>query len=191
MYILCDTCSVLMLIRIAPDMFCENRYGCKTMQEVARELFRTQKFKAKYPWRTKYKSNIKALSSSEVRKGDFDLNLDAVKNIVAIGTKNKKTGHYFNLSYVDQMIAACTIAHNFKLTTVDGDLADFVEQEFSGVTISPLGIINEWMGKKLFKWNDDLQEVIEDWDKCNEHPQPKKEVKRFEKLSGYKYAGPK
>ncbi len=138
MYILCDTCSVLMLIRIAPDMFCDNRYECKTMQEVVRELLRTQKFKAKYPWRTRYKSKIKALGSSEVRKGDFDLNLDAVKNIVAIGTKNKKTGHYFNLSFVDQMIAACTIAHNFKLTTVDDDLADFVEQEFSGATISPL-----------------------------------------------------
>ncbi len=191
MYILCDTCSVLMLIRIAPDMFCDKQYGCKTMQEVVRELFRTQKFKAKYPWRTRYKSKIKALGSSDVRKGDFDLNLNAIKNIVDIGTKNKKTGHYFNLSHVDQMIAACTIAHNFKLTTVDDDLADFVEQEFSGATISPLGIINDWMEKKLIKWNDKFQEVIEDWDKCNEHPQPKKEVKRFEKLSRYKYAGPK
>lgn len=180
-----------MLIRIAPDMFCDKRYGCKTMQEVVRELFRTQKFKAKYPWRVRYKSKIKALGSSEVKRGDFNLYFNTVKKIVAIGTKNKKTGHYFNLSYVDQMIAACTIAHSFKLTTVDGDLADFVEQEFSGAIISPLGIINEWIEKKLVEWNDKFQDVIEDWDKCNEHPQPKKEVKRFEKLSGYKYAGPK
>jgi hypothetical protein len=45
MYILCDTCSVLMLIRIAPDMFRDDRYGCVTIQEVFQELFRTQKFK--------------------------------------------------------------------------------------------------------------------------------------------------
>lgn len=49
MYVLCDTCSVLMLIRIAPDMFEDSRYGCVTTQEVIRELFRTQRFKEKYP----------------------------------------------------------------------------------------------------------------------------------------------
>ena len=43
MYILCDTCSVLMLIRVAPDMFCDDRYGCVTIKDVFRELFRTQK----------------------------------------------------------------------------------------------------------------------------------------------------
>ena len=58
-----------MLIRIAPDMFCDERYGCVTMQEVIKELFRTQKFKAKYPWRTRYKSKIKALGASKVKKG--------------------------------------------------------------------------------------------------------------------------
>ena len=55
MYILCDTCSVLMLIRIAPDMFCDDRYECVTIQEMIQEMFRTQKFKMRYPWRTKYK----------------------------------------------------------------------------------------------------------------------------------------
>ena len=55
----------------------------------------------------------------------------------------------------------------------------------------PLEIVNDWMEKKLIKWCDKFQEVIEDWDKCNEHPQPRMEIRRFEKLSGYKYAGPK
>ena len=172
-------------------MFCDDRYECKTMQEVVRELFRTQKFKTKYPWRIKYKSKIKALGSSEVKQGDFDLNLNVIKNLVYAGTKNKKTNHFFDLSYVDQIIAACTITHNYKLTTVDDNLSDFVEQEFSSITISPLGIINEWMEKGLIKWNDKFQELIEDWEKCNEHPQPRNEVKKFETLSGYKYAGPK
>lgn len=93
MYILCDTCSVLMLIRITPDMFRDDRYGCVT-------------------------------------------------------------------------------------------------QEFAGKTISPLEIVNNWIKKGIIKWNDDLQSIVEDWDKCNEHPQPKKEIKRFEKLTGFKYCGP-
>lgn len=47
MHILCDTCSVLMLIRIAPDMFKDERYECVTVNEVWQELFRTRKFKTK------------------------------------------------------------------------------------------------------------------------------------------------
>ncbi|MEA3378994.1 MAG: hypothetical protein U9Q69_05160, partial [Nanoarchaeota archaeon] len=62
-----------MLIRIAPDMFCDDSYGCVTIQEVLQELFRTQKFKTKYPWRTKYKSKIKVLGKSKVESGDFKL----------------------------------------------------------------------------------------------------------------------
>ena len=66
MYILCDTCSVLMLIRVAPDMFCDERYACVTIQEVIRELFRTQKLKAKYPWRKEVKNTIKVMGASKL-----------------------------------------------------------------------------------------------------------------------------
>ena len=190
MNILCDTCSVLMLIRIAPDMFCDERFECITIQEVLQELFRTQKFKIQYPWRDRYKSKIKALGNSEVRKEGFQLFLETVRNIVSAGKINKRTGLYFNLSRVDQVIAATSIANNFKLTTVDDDLAEFINQEFSGSTISPLGIINDWIGKGLIKWDDEMQAVVEDWERCNEHPQPKREVKKFNKLTGYRYAGP-
>jgi hypothetical protein len=191
MNILCDTCSILMLIRIAPEMFCDERYECVTIQEVIHEIFRTQKFKIRYPWRERYKSKIKALGISQINKGDFKLHLDAVRNIVSAGKRNEKTNLYFNLSRVDQIIAACSIAHNFKLTTVDDDLAIFVKQEFSCETISPLGIINDWIERGLISWNDDMQLIIDDWVKCNESPQPKIETKRFEKITGYKYSGPK
>jgi hypothetical protein len=191
MFILCDTCSILMLIRIAPDMFEESRYECVTLQEVGREIFQTQKFKEKYPWRTKYKSKIKAIKPSEMEKGDFKLYLEAIQNMVFTGTVNQKRGHFFNLSRVDQMLAACAIAHNFRLTTVDGDLADFVEQEFSGTILSPLRIINDWIEKKLIRWNDDFQEILGDWTRFNEPHQPKKEANRFQKLTGYPYAGSK
>ncbi len=190
MYILCDTCSVLMLIRIAPDMFRDDCYGCVTIQEVFQEIFRTQKFKIRYPWRTKYKSKIKALKKSKVESSDFNLYLEAIRNIIETGKINERTKRFFILSYVDQKIAACSIAHGFKLTTVDDDLNDFVTQEFAGKTISPLEIVNDWIKKGLIEWDDDLQDIFEDWNRFNEHPQPGKEIKRFEKLSGYKYCGP-
>ena len=53
-----------------------------------------------------------------------------------------------------------------------------------------IGIVNGWIKKELIKWDDNLQSVLEDWDKCNEHPQPNKEVKRFEKITGFKYIEP-
>lgn len=172
-------------------MFHDDRYECVTIQEVLQELFRTQKFKSRYPWRQRYKSKIKALGTSQVKEGDFSLYLEAVKNTVFTGKVNKRTGHYFNLSRVDQVLAACSITHNFRLTTGDDDLADFIKQEFSGQAISPLGIVNDWIEKGLVSWNDEMQTIIEDWEKCNESPQPKKEIKRFEKITGYKYAGSK
>lgn len=191
MNILCDTCSILMLIRIAPEMFRDERFECVTIQEVLQELFRTQKFKDRYAWRGKYKSKITPLGTSKVKSGDFTLCLETIKNIINAGIINNRTGHYFNLSRVDQIIAACSITHNYKLSTVDDDLADFIAQEFSGKTISPLGIVNDWIEKGHIKWNDELQMILEDWERCNESPQSKKEIKRFERISGYKYAGPK
>jgi mRNA-degrading endonuclease RelE of RelBE toxin-antitoxin system len=138
-----------MLIRIAPDMFRDDRYGCVTIQEVFQELFRTQKFKTRYPWRESYKSKIKTLGTSRVKQGDYELCLQAVENLISASKINKRTGHFFNLSSVDQKIAACSIVHDFTLTTVDDDLADFIRQEFSGSSISPLGIINDWLEKGL------------------------------------------
>lgn len=130
-------------------MFRDDRYGCVTIQEVFQELFRTQKFKTRYPWRESYKSKIKTLGTSRVKQGDYELCLQAVENLISASKINKRTGHFFNLSSVDQKIAACSIVHDFTLTTVDDDLADFIRQEFSGSSISPLGIINDWLEKGL------------------------------------------
>ena len=58
------------------------------------------------------------------------------------------------------MTVAASIAYNFTLTTVDDDLVDFIKQEFSDHTISPLGIINEWIEKGLLMWDDEMQVVI-------------------------------
>jgi hypothetical protein len=50
MVILCDTSSILMLLRIAPDMFTDERYECKAIRDVHDEIVQTTKFKTKYPW---------------------------------------------------------------------------------------------------------------------------------------------
>ena len=61
MKILCDTCSILMVIRIAPDMLTDKKYGCFTIQEVREEIIRQQKFKDKYPWRLRFKNKIRCI----------------------------------------------------------------------------------------------------------------------------------
>ena len=66
MKILCDTCSILMVIRIAPDMLTDKNYGCFTIQEVRKEIIRQQKFKDKYPWRHRFKDKIRCIPNSEI-----------------------------------------------------------------------------------------------------------------------------
>jgi len=43
MDILCDTCSILMLIRIAPNMFIDKGFECVTIPDARKELFQTNK----------------------------------------------------------------------------------------------------------------------------------------------------
>ena len=78
MYILCDTCSILMLLRIAPDMFADKRYECVTIRQVWEEITQTQKFKSKYPWRKDYARHIQSLPKSTVETADYQLTLRAV-----------------------------------------------------------------------------------------------------------------
>ncbi len=190
MNILCDTCSVLMLIRIAPNMFTDERYDCVTVPEVRKEFFQTQKFKTKYPWRTQFKNKVIALKVSALENENFKLHFSAIRKLNNAGIINNRTDRYFGLSYIDQRIAAYAVAHKFILNSVDDDLCDFIVQEFETKTITPLGIINDWLEKGLILWEDSFQEIIKDWERCNEHPQSKTDVKRFIELSGYKYIGP-
>ncbi len=65
MKILCDTCSILMVMRIAPDMLTDEKYDCFTIQEVREEIIRQQKFKDKYSWRHRFKDKIRCIPNSE------------------------------------------------------------------------------------------------------------------------------
>jgi len=189
MHILCDTSSILMLIRIAPEMFTDERFECVTIKEARDEIFQTQKFKTKYPWRIQYKKNIVAIGKTSVETPEFHLYYNTIRKLLESGKINQRTQNFFNLSAVDSKFAACVLAHNFDMTTGDNDLIDFIEQEFSKKNTPPLGIINKWLKGGLITWKTNLQIIIEDWDKCGESAQPSKEIIEFEKLTRMKYNG--
>jgi len=186
MFILCDTCVLLMLLRIAPDMLTDERYNCVVPSIVRDELFRTQKFKDKYPWRIHYGPHVQALPASLAQTGHYMRTLETVELIVA-ASRNGRTGRHFGLSKVDKMLAAHVIANNYQLSTGDFDLRDFLLQEFEISNVSPMEIINDWLARELIEWSDERQAVLEDWKRCNEHLQPKEHIKTFEEITGRDY----
>lgn len=80
MFILCDTSSILLLLRIAPDMFRDERFQCKTILDVHDEIFRTSKFKTKYPWIKELRARI--LELSKVMFGMQDIYQDCFAELV-------------------------------------------------------------------------------------------------------------
>ena len=192
MDILCDTSSIMMLIRIAPDMFLDKRYRCFTINLMRHEIFRTLKFKRKYPWRNDFKAKIQGLPSNFTNNADVSRYFEAIRLLIRNITINAKTGRPFDLSYVDRMFLACALANGYKISTGDDNLALFALQEFKNEfhgNISPLGIINRWMREGLIKWNEELHSYVTDWKINNEHPQPKKQIREFKKLTGLSYPG--
>ncbi|MFW5804052.1 MAG: hypothetical protein ACOCWG_02355 [bacterium] len=188
MYVLCDTCSILMLIRIAPEMFIDPAFECTTIFDVYKEIFQTAKFKDKYPWRNQFKSIIKYIGQSKV-------NSKSVKETVALignlsnNQKNQRTGKYFDLSRVDRLIAACIYEFNYEISSVDRYLIDFIKQNFDKDAIKPLALINIWLDKALITWDEEKQSYLRDWKLQNEAAQDKEDIKKFEELTGIKYCG--
>ena len=181
-----------MLIRIAPDMFIDTKFECVTISDVVKEIFRTQKFKNRYPWRKRYKSKIKPLGNSILKTNEFKLYYQANRSLIGEGVINRKTNFYFDLSKVDQKIIACAQANTYRITTGDNDLIEYYLQQCSNnpdEIISPLGMINIWLKKGLISCDEKLQTILEDWKKCDEAPQPITEIKKFQKSTGYKYLG--
>jgi len=193
MPILCDTSVILMLIRIAPDMFLDSEYECCTIRLVRDELFRTQKFKTKYAWRSEYKAHIRCLPMEVAESEDVQSYLDAIQALTLHGTVNEKAGREFGLSYVDKAFLSCALANGFRISTGEEEMKLFAAQEFGKQFkgwISPLGIINFWIKRKLIPWDDSHQSILREWEKDNEHAQPSKQKAAFKKLTGMRYPGP-
>ncbi len=193
MKILCDTCSILMVIRIAPDMLTDEKYGCFTIQEVREEIIRQQKFKDKYTWRHGFKDKIRCIPNSEIINNDFvNQHLDVANLLIENNTINKKTGRLFDLSPVDRRFIACALSFGHRVSTGDNDIKDIASQEFSKAfkgSISPLGMINMWIRKGLIDWSDELHGYVADWNRTEEAPQPRRQKIEYKKLTGLKYPG--
>ena len=181
-----------MLLRITPDMFQDERYGCVTIQEVRDELFSTQKFKSKYPWRTDYKDRVKTISPGKIDKASVDLYFSAIDALNMAGTVNKKSIRLFDLSLTDKKVLSNALAHGFKITSGDRDLIQFARQEFREIfkgNLSPLEIINMWLEKGLLVWDDMKHEYLAEWERLEEPHQPIKAIGKFQQLTGKRYPG--
>ena len=187
MSILCDTCTVLMLVRIVPNMFIDAKYACVTLNEVHDEIFQTQKFKYKYPWRTDYKSKIIPNTSLLQRDENFNIVFGVIKNKIYAGTINRLTGRYFDLSFVDQIVAAYAVTYSLLISTADKSLIDFLKQEFDINNLYPLEVINTWLKNKILVWNDELHKFIKEWIVDEEPVQPRAAIKEFERVTGYHF----
>jgi len=190
---LCDTSSIFMLWPIAPEMLKEGKYGCVTIQEVHDEIFRTQKFKDKYPWRTQYKSKIEIIPRQKANNDNVAGYRNTVDSLCDSFCKDHQTGRIFDLSYVDKSIIACALANGYSISSGDGVLVNFVKQEFNDEFkgyVSALGIVNIWIQGKIIKWNKVSQDCLEKWNEQDEPRQPKGTRRKFRKLTRLKYPGP-
>ncbi len=192
MIILCDTSSVVMLLRIAPEMFEDQRYGCVTIKEVYNELFATQKFKSRYPWRTDYRDKIGPLTTSQMDGEEVSQYFSVIDELNKAGTINRKSDRLFDLSHTDKRILAGALAHKFKITSGDRDLIQFAKQEFPSLfkgDISPMGIINMWLKNGLILWDDVKHEYLAEWDRQAEPSQPIKAIGKFQHITRRRYPG--
>ncbi len=190
MLILADTCSVLMLLRIAPDMFTDPEYECITTTEVLKELKSNQKFKTKYPWLKELIPNVCCIENSKLKTNIYDSTLSTINILLSTNPINTNTDRVFDLSRVDRHIIASAATHGHSITTGEKDIIDFAEQQFDVRSLSALGVLNGWIENGLIECNDYLLAIFDDWEKSREAGQPKEDIGQFQKLTKRFYLGP-
>lgn len=187
MVIIHDTCSIIMLIRVNPDMFKDPKYECVMMPDSYNEYTSSKKFKEKYEWRNDFKSKLQSLTTSQIKACGAEAALKEINQVVYFCENAKRQACYANLlSYADKRIAAATIGLEGTLCTMDGPLRDFVSNELDCKVVSPLEVLNDWLEKELLKWDDTKMSIVQDWVN-KEARQPLTQIERFEKLTGCKY----
>lgn len=186
MHVLCDTCSVIMLLRIAPEMFVDSRFECVTVNVVYQELRKQPRFKSKYPWLPGCLPKVRGLPQTQVETIDYRRTLAAAR-LVSETAVNSRTSRRFSLSRADLEVASAVITHGYDISTAEHDLEDFLAQEFDVINSHPLVLVNEWIERGLIVWGDAQQRVIEDWVVQNERRPPWPEIQRFEKAAKRKY----
>ena len=199
MIIVADTCSLLMLLRLNPEMLVDPKFGCCTTQEVRDEIFRTARFAKKYPWRSDFRDKVRAVFRGMViRASGYD---DAVFAVKTQLTQIDPDEGPYNLSPEDcsVVILAQILPElpgftvddpdDVALSTTDRRLRDFAETRFEIENIEPLMILNSWINSGIWSYDDQIHgPVLREW--ADQEPAPSVAAKRyFRKLTGYTFPG--
>jgi hypothetical protein len=192
MFILCDTSSILMLLRIAPDMFSDGRYECKTIHEIHDEIVQTTKFKNKYPWTRNVRPQLRISVLTPAQKQQEILYFEAVKVLNRERIYNEEKKRWIDLSWRDMKLLSHTLAFVYKMSAGDDDLEYFARTQFKeefGGNVMPLEIIIHWLEAGVITWDAEKQGYLSAWATDGEHPQLLKAKKRFKELTGIVYSG--
>jgi len=181
--VLTDTNAVILLLRIAPEMFRDKRYNCVMPEYVYDEFVKKPEFKEKFPWRSQYKQFLKSeiTIADACKHPQFKNTLNSVLHI-AKARKNRENIKY-GISKKDQEIVSVAIVFNFNFCCADKNLSWFAQDEFDVKVFSPLSMINMWLEDGLIRWDDELQSLLLEWNRS----QPKSQISRFHELTGYDY----
>ncbi len=182
--ILCDTCVVLMLLRIAPNMFEDDKYNCVTVSSVHREIKQSSRFKKKYPWRDELVKRVKP-GLKEVRYDEYRINIEQDKD-------------EYGLSTSDSIIALTAFENDCRLATHDqdrsnpnrsslGGLVKCCEESYGIEVVTALDVLNEWVECGVIEVNSELLEILTDWSDTREVAMPKEAARKFEKITGIKF----
>ena len=201
MIIVADTCSLLMLLRLNPEMLTDPKFKCCTTQEVRDEIFRTARFAKKYPWRSGFRDKVQAVSMGAViHASSYDDAVSAVK--AQLEHINPDEGPY-NLSPEDRSVIilaqilpelpdfAVDDPDEIALSTTDRRLRDFAEIRFEIENIEPLKILNFWIDFGIWDYDDQIHgPILQEW--ADQEPDPSVAAKRcFRKLTGYTFPSPR
>ncbi len=182
--VLTDTNAIVLLLRIAPKMFQDERFGCLLPEYAHQEFILKPEFKVRFPWRDQYKQFLHlGISISEAKKNpQFEPALKTISFMAE--TRPNRYGKSYGLSKKDQEILSVAVAFCFDLCTEDRNLALFASEEFGVQVFSALSIVNRWIQDKLIIWDNEKQALFSDW---GNRKQPPKEVELFHVLTGYHY----
>jgi hypothetical protein len=193
MFILCDTSSILLLLRIAPDMFVIADFECCTIREIHDELIRTTKFKTKYPWIHDKRPKLKPLMLTDEQKKSEKTYFEAINSLYRNGTLNTKTDKFFDLSHEDMKVISTALTLEYQISSGDKGLMQFAQQEFAGEfkgSVSALEVINTWIEKELITWDQEKQDILAEWKTQREVVQPQRAISDFKRLTKWLYPGP-
>ncbi len=196
MVVLTDTCSIIMLLRIAPEMFSDERFGCVTIQTVHDEIRQTAKFSVKYPWRNEFLPKIKAIPPGLLLKTEY--HVENGKTVArTLDSQRNSGGAPYGLSRVDREVvtAALTLSdltpeREVKISSTDRNRVRFASKQFGLENLEPLALINQWLRDGLIEWDENRNNLLFAWLSDGE-PSPRREaIREFERLTGRKFPRP-